>query len=133
VQFFTHPRADDAADLFFHEVLFEAFGFHEARKVHIYGKPTPLRYAEGDDEWSGKRIVGGQFFSKEKIGASRHNAATVATSKAFKRLEERMLVIRRHGGGRWSSWMGVCLTLAGFEIAKELLANTVVNNTSISQ
>jgi hypothetical protein len=137
VRFFTHPRDDDAADLFFHEVLFEAFGFHEGRKLLMNGRPTSLRYAEGDDEWSGKRIVGAHFFSKEKIGASRYNAATVATSKAFKRLEERGLAIRRCGGGPWrenggGTWMGICLTLAGFEVAKELSANTVVRTTVLA-
>ncbi len=126
------------ADVYTHEVLLECYGFDQHRKLLLNGEPTALRYSEAHERnneyWrdlAGKRIVGSHFISKTSVGSARYNAAMVATSKAFKRLEERGLAVKLTGIG--SQWSGLQLTGAGIELARSLTANTNDVVTSISR
>ncbi len=116
---------EDWADLYTHEVLIAAFGFDQYRKVHIDGRPAPLRIYKEQI-----RAPVGRFFDRSAIGEGQYNTAVVSVSRAFARLEERGLVVRLYAG---YEWMGIQLTPEGFEVAASLSANTHDNVTTLSQ
>lgn len=64
--------------------------------------------------------LGSNHFSIARIGESKYRSAKVAISKAFRRLEERGLVVRMEG----RNWGGVNLTDEGMAEAKKVTANT---------
>ncbi len=119
-------------DLYFHEVLLECFGFNEHLKTDYTGNLVSIRFPENAC-LPGQRNAVGQFFSRESIGAARYNAATASAARAFRRLEERALVLRIVGTQWHWQIQGIKLTAAGCETAKDLSVNTLVVNASINR
>jgi hypothetical protein len=128
VMLHTHYPGTTAA-LFTNEILIAAFGFGEYLK-DLRGTSN----RQGVRNSAGERIAGGVWFDRGKIGEARYNAAVVSVHKALDRLEARGLaehVVRTsygHNGGK-----GICLTIAGVEVAKALLANNPNDHQLISQ
>jgi hypothetical protein len=82
------------------------FGFIHNRDVliHIYGF-RPVAHIED-------KRNGTQIFDSRSIGFKRYMAASVATVKAFNRLSDRKLAIRKHN-------FGIILTPKGAKIARK--------------
>jgi hypothetical protein len=113
------PRG--GADVYAWEVLESAYGFREHRRLDWSGKPAETRYGSSSGNFAGHRKPGGEpLFSRSAIGPRRYNAAHVAVSKAFYRLQERGLAKGFIFGGKAA---GLKLTAEGVEMAERLSAN----------
>jgi hypothetical protein len=102
------------ADLYAYEVLIEIYGFGEARKRYWNGALSTISVVMPDG--SKRRQFGGQVISREAAGAQKYDAASAATSRAFRRLYERGLVVRVWHGAT----SGIDLTEAGVREAELL-------------
>ena len=80
------------------EVLIEVYKFHA--------------HSPGPTNTSGSP----QIFNRKEIGLSRYKSASVSVVKAFNRLADRGLALRKHN-------FGIILTRKGGRVAKELLLN----------
>jgi hypothetical protein len=106
------------ADVYAWEVMGKVYGFDRHRKT-LRGGPQGTHWSALAGKRAHHRTPGGKFYDVQAIGAKRYNAAKVAASKAFKRLEERGLAIRFS----WRTTTGIKLTEQGITMADQLMAN----------
>jgi len=97
------------ADVYHYEILAAAYGWEPTH--------APLRAESGAEH----RTPLAWHFSPSAIGRAVYEAATTATTRALRRLEERGLVTRRAGREGPRSWSGADLTPAGAALAAQLL------------
>jgi hypothetical protein len=102
-------------DLYMHEVLRVCFGFGQHPKVYPGGAICTQPATGKADK---RRHHTDHYFNRKAIGEDRYNAASASVSRAFRRLEERNLVIRLWFNGHF---VGISLTPQGLDIGKELL------------
>ena len=81
-----------------------------------------------DLEAAGRRRAGGKLYDVQAIGPERYNAAKVAVSKAFARLQERKLALVF----RWPETSGIKLTDDGVKLADEIPTEAIVPSASSS-